>query len=157
VAPPRPGVAQRAPRRTAGLIFEQDQAFTPLGRPENGWPLLLQPRSTLARVEMVRDKTRLVKRKAQVVPQRTHILPIVEHAKLAPDEDPDEHRMPTGCLTTYHEWPGLAQLYQAFLLPRRQLRRAATTVTVDQAVHATQQKGLLPGIETRGAEAPALA
>ena len=34
---------------------------------------------------------------------------------------------------------------------------ATTTVTVDQAVHTTQQKGLLPGIETRWAEAPALA
>jgi hypothetical protein len=30
-------------------------------------------------------------------------------------------------------------------------------VTVDQAVHAAPQKGLLPGIETGWAEAPALA
>src|SRR5215470_3470834 len=45
VARPRPGVAQRAPLRKAGLIFEQDQAFTPLGRTTNGWPLLLQPRT----------------------------------------------------------------------------------------------------------------
>src|SRR5215510_5041767 len=47
--------------------------------------------------------------------------------------------------------------YQAFLLPRSPLRRAATTVTVDQAGHAWQQKDLLPGIKTRRAEAPALA
>ena len=42
-----------------------------------------------------------------VVQQRTHIMPIVEHAKLALDQDPDKDRVPTGCLTTYHEWPGL--------------------------------------------------
>src|SRR5215468_10941911 len=147
VAPPGPRVAQRAPLSKAGLIFEQDQAFTPLGRTENGWPLLLQPRQTLDCVEMVRDKACLLKRKAQVVQHRTHIMLIVEHAKLAPDQDPDEDRVPTGCLTTYHEWSGLDQLAQAFFLPRRQLWRTATTTTVGQTVHATQQKGLLPGIE----------
>src|SRR5262249_5312319 len=157
VASSRPGVAQRAPLRKAGLIFEQDQAFTPFGRTENGGPLLLQPCQTLDRVEMVRDKARPLKRKAQVVQQRTRIMPIVEHDKLAPDQDPDEDRVPTGCLTTYHAGPGLDQLDQACLVPRSQLRRAATTVTVDQAVHAAQQKGLLPGIKTRRAEAPALA
>src|SRR5262245_5560999 len=106
---------------------------------------------------MVRDKACLLKRKAQVVQHRTHIMPIVEHAKLAPDQDPDEDRVPTGCLTPDHEWPGLDQLDQAFLLPRRQLWRAATTVTVDQAVHTAQHKSLLPSIETRWTEAPALA
>src|SRR4029077_17511340 len=70
---------------------------------------------------------------------------------------PDEHRVPTSRLTTHDEWSGLNQLDQALLLPRSQLRSAATTVTVDQAVHAAQQKGLLPVIETRRTEAPALA
>src|SRR5712692_1061597 len=106
---------------------------------------------------MIGHKASLLKGKAQVVQQRTHILPIVEHAKLAPDQHPDEDRVPTGRLKTHHEWPGLDQFDQACLLSRSQLRSAATPVTIDQAVHAAQQKGLLPVIETSQAEAPALA
>src|SRR5262245_60179076 len=80
---------------------------------------------------------------------------IVEHPELPPDQHPDEDQVPTGRLTTHHEWPGLEQLDQAFLLPWSQLR-SATTVTVAQAGHTAQQKGLLPVIETGGTEAPAL-
>src|SRR4029450_9799984 len=105
---------------------------------------------------MIGHKARLLKGKAQMVQQRTHILPIVEYAKLAPDQHPDEDRVPTGRFKTHHEWPGLDQFNQAFLLSRSQLRSAATPVTIDQGVHTTQQKGLLPGIETSQAEAPAL-
>src|SRR5438132_14179835 len=106
---------------------------------------------------MVRHKARLLKRKPQIVQQCRHVLAVVEHAKLAPDQHPDDDRVPTVRLKAHHEWPSLAQLDQAFLLPRSQLWSAATTVTVDQAVHAAEQKGLLPVIETRRAEAPALA
>src|SRR6266446_4747676 len=48
-----PGVAQRAPLGKAGFIFKQDQAPTTLGRPENRWPLVLQPGEALRGVEMV--------------------------------------------------------------------------------------------------------
>src|SRR5262249_1441754 len=105
---------------------------------------------------MIGHKARLLKGKAQVVQQRTHILPIVEHPKLAPDEHPNEARFPTGRSTPPHKGPGLDQFDQTFLLSRSQLRSAATPVTIDQAVHTTQQKGLLPVIETSQAEAPAL-
>src|SRR5438128_6597903 len=106
---------------------------------------------------MIRHKAGLLKREPQVVQQRTHVLAVVEHAELTPDQHPDEDRVPTGGLKTHHEWPGLDQLDQALLLPRSQLRPAATTMTRDQAVHTAQQQGLLPVIETRQAEAPALA
>src|SRR5438309_11766514 len=98
---------------------------------------------------MIRYKAGLLKREPQVGPQRTHVLAVVEHAELTPAQHPEEDRVPTGCLKTHHEWPGLDQLDQAFLLPRSQLRSAATTMTRDQAVHTAQQQGLLPGIETR--------
>src|SRR5215813_9576213 len=147
-----PRVAQRAPRGKTGFIFKEDQTFAPLGRPEERWPCILKPGQALGRVEMVRDKTRLLKRKAQVVQQCTHIMTVVEDAKLAPDQHADEDGVPTGRLKANDERTGLDQLHQAFLVPRSQLWGAATTVTVDQAVHAAQQKGLLPGIETRRAE-----
>src|SRR5262249_49315690 len=108
-------------------------------------------------VEMVGHKACLLKGKAQVVQQCRDIMPIIEDAKLAPDQHSDEDRVPTGRLKPHHEWPGLDQFDQALLLPRRPLRPAATPVTIDQAVHAAQKKGLLPVIETRRAEAPALA
>src|SRR5215470_2392749 len=155
--PLRPRVTERAPLSKTGFIFKEDQTFAPPGRPEDRRPFVLKPGQALGRVEMVRDKTRLLKRKAQVVQQCTHIMTVIEDAKLAPDQHADEDRVPTGRLTAHDERTGLDQLHQAFLLSRSQLWGAATTVTVDQAVQATQQKGLLPGIETRRAEAPALA
>src|SRR5215510_16509496 len=82
---------------------------------------------------------------------------VVEDAKLAPDQHTDEARVPTGRLTAHDERTGLDQLHQAFLVLRSQLGGAATTVPVDHAGHTAQQQGLLPGIETRRAEAPALA
>src|SRR6266581_3886556 len=157
VPPSGPRVAERAPLGKTGFIFKKDQTFAPRGRPYNRRPRVLQPGQALGRVEMVRHKACLLKRKAQVVQQCRHIMTIVQHAKLAPDQHPDEDRVPTGGLKTHHEWPGLEQLDQAFLLPRSQLRSAATTMTIDQAVHTAQQQGLLPVIETRQAEAPALA
>ena len=51
--PARPGITQGAPLRKTGLIFKQDQPFATLGRPENRWPLVLQPHQALGRVEMV--------------------------------------------------------------------------------------------------------
>src|SRR6516162_1736766 len=149
-----PRVAQRAPLGKTGFIFKEDQAFTPLGSPEEHWPFVLEPGQTLGCVEMVRDKTRLLKRKAQVMQQRTHILAIVEDAKLAPDQHAEEDRGPTGGLTAHHEWTGLNELNEAFFLPRRQLRSATTTMVINQTVHSLQHKGLTPLVETGGAEAP---
>ena len=106
---------------------------------------------------MIRHKSGLLKRKPQVVQQRTHVLAVVEHAELTPDQHPDKDGSPTGRLTAHDERPGVKQRYQAFLLAWGQLRAATAAVTVDQAVYAAQQKGLLPGIETRWAEALALA
>ena len=105
---------------------------------------------------MIRHKAGLLKRKPQVVQQRTPILAVVEHAELTPDQHPDEHGGPTGRLAAHDEWTCLDQLHQALLLPGGQLRSATATMTIDQAVNAPQQKGLLPGIETGEAEAPAL-
>src|SRR5262245_16031749 len=116
-----PGVAQRAPLRKTGFIFEEDQAFATLGRPDNRRPLVLQPGQALDRVEMVRDKARLLKRTSQGVEQRTPIMPVVEYAELAPNQYAEEDRVPTGRLKTHDERTGLNQLDQAFLLFRRQL------------------------------------
>src|SRR5882672_11433165 len=147
VSPSGPGVAQRAPLRKAGLIFKQDQTLTTLGRPENGRPFLHEPGQALGRVEMIRHKTGLLKRKAQVVQQRTDIMAIVEHPKFTPDQHTNEHTIPTGRLTAYRERTGLNQLDQAFLLFGSQLLGARPTIAVDQAVQAAQYEGLLPGIE----------
>ena len=119
--------------------------------------LSLTPSQALGRVEMFRDQTRLLKRRAEVVQQCTPIMTVVEDANLAPAQHADEDRVPTGRLPAHDERTGLEQLHQAFLLLRRQLRGRPLTVPVDQAGQAVQQKGLLPGIETRRAEAPALA
>src|SRR5713226_4253672 len=70
VPPSGPGGAERAPRGTTRLIVKKDQAFAPLGRPDNRWPLVLQPDEALGCVEMVRHKTRLLERKPSVVQQR---------------------------------------------------------------------------------------
>src|SRR5437867_5573429 len=106
---------------------------------------------------MVRHKAGLLKRKTQVVQQRTHVLAVVEHAELPPDQHPDEHGGPTGRLTAHDKRPGLQQLDQAFFLAWGQLWSTPTAVLVDEAVHAAEQKSLLPGIEAGWAEAPALA
>src|SRR5262249_27676821 len=149
-----PRVAQGAPRGKTGFLCKEEQALTPLGSPEEPWPLVLKPGQTLGRVEMVRDQTRLVKRKAQVMQPRTHILAIGEAAKLAPDQHAEEDRGPTGGLTAHDEWPGLNARNQAFFLPRRQLRWATAAMVRHQTVHALQHKGLTPWVETGGAEAP---
>src|SRR5713101_1281318 len=81
LAAARPRVTQGAPLRKAGLIFKQDQPLATLGRTKNRWPLLLKPRQTLGRVEMIRHKMGLLKRKSHVVQQCTDILTIVEHTK----------------------------------------------------------------------------
>src|SRR5215471_9656050 len=105
---------------------------------------------------MIRHKPGLLKGKPQVVEQGTDILAVVEHPKLAPDEHPDEHRVPTSCLTAHDERPSLNQLHQAFFLPGGQFWTATTAMTVDQAVQAVEEKGPLPVVETGGTEAPAL-
>jgi len=64
--------------------------------------------------------------------------------------------MPTGRLTAHDERTSVNKLSQALLLTRGQRRRATAAVTIHQAVEAVQQKGLLPGLEARRAEAPAL-
>jgi hypothetical protein len=81
---------------------------------------------------------------------------IGEHAKLTPAQHADEHRIPTGRLTAYHQWPGLNELHQAFFLPGCQLCWTTAAMVRDQAAHPVQDKGLLPVIEARWAEAPAL-
>ena len=89
-------------------------------------------------VEMIRHKAGLLKRKPQVVQQRTHVLAVVEHAKLTPDQHPDQDGGPTGRLTAHDERPGLNQLDQALLLARGQLRPATAAMVGGQAVDATQ-------------------
>src|SRR5438309_1525045 len=153
---PRPRVAQRAPLGKTGLILKENQAFASLGGAQNPGPFLLEPVLAPCGIEMIRHKAGLLKRKPQVVQQRTHILAVVEHAKLPPDQHTDEHGGPTGCLTAYDEWTCVYQLHQALLLLRGQLRSATATMAVDHAIETPQQKGLLPAIEAGGAEVPAL-
>src|SRR6266850_7308377 len=156
LAAPRPRIAQRAPLGKTGLILKENEAFLSLGGAQNPGPVLLEPVLAPCGVEMIRHKAGLLKRKPQVVQQRTHILAVVEHAKLPPDQHPDEHGGPTGRLTAHDKWTCLDQLHQALLLPGGQLRAATATMAVDQAVETPQQQGLLPVIETGGAEAPTL-
>src|SRR5262245_40674587 len=75
-APARPGRTHGAPRRKTGLSFKQAQSWATLGRPYKRWPLGLQPRQALGRVEMVRDKARLLKRNPPVMPPRTPIMTV---------------------------------------------------------------------------------
>src|SRR5262244_221649 len=100
---PRPRVAQRAPLGKTGLILKEHQALMSLGGAPNPGPCLLEPVLAPCSIEMIRHKAGLVKRKPQVVQQRTHILAVVEHAELPPDQHPDEHGGPTGCLA-HDEW-----------------------------------------------------
>src|SRR5262249_8619769 len=79
---------------------------------------------------MVRHKTSLLKRKTQVMQQRTHVLAVVEHAELPPDQHPNEHGGPTGRLTAHDKRTGLNQLDQAFLLTGGQLWATPTAVLV---------------------------
>src|SRR5437764_14178501 len=104
---------------------------------------------------MIRHKAGRLKRKPQVVQQRTHVLTVVEHAELPPDEHPEQDGGPTGRLTAYDERPGLNQLDQAFLLARGQLRPAPAAMVIGQAVHPLQQECLPPLGDAGEAEAPA--
>src|SRR5438132_7911977 len=140
MAPACPGIAQRAPLGKAGLILKQDQTFTPLGGAQNRGPFVLQPGLAAGGAEMIRHKTCLLKRKPQVVQQRTHILAVVEDTKLTPDQHPEEDGVPTGRLTAYDEGTGVNQLHQALLLPGGQLRSATAAMAVDQAGEARQDK-----------------
>src|SRR5262249_54678550 len=114
VATARPGITQGAPLGKTGLIFKQDQSFATLGRPYKRWPLGLQPRQALGRVEMVRDKARLLKRKPQVVEQRTHIMTVIEYAKLAPHQHPNQDRVPTGRPTPTTSGPASSNATKRF-------------------------------------------
>src|SRR5439155_9754908 len=154
LAAARPCVTQGAPLGKAGLIFKEDQTLATRGSPENRWPLLLQPGQALGRVEMIRYKTGLLKRNPQVVEQRTHIMTIVEHPELAPDQHPDEDGVPAGRLTAYHEWSSLNQLDQSFPLLGGQLGLTAPAMVVDQALDPVQQEVLAPPINARGTQAP---
>ena len=82
---------------------------------------------------------------------------IVEDAKLTPDQDPDEDGVPTGRFKAHDLRTGLKEIDQPFPLPWGQLRAAATTMVVDEAVHPVQYEVLAPCIEARRAEPPALA
>jgi hypothetical protein len=82
-----------------------------LGSAQNPGPFLLEPVLAPRGVEMIGHKAGLLKRKPQVMQQRTHILAVVEHAKLTPDQHPEEHGGPTGCLTTHDKWTCVYQLY----------------------------------------------
>src|SRR4030095_2648753 len=108
---PRPRVAQRAPLGKTVLILKENQALMSLGGAQNPGPFLLEPVLAPCGIEMIRHKASLLKRKPQVVQQRTHILAVVEHAKLPPDQHADEHGGPTGRLTAYNEWACVYQLY----------------------------------------------
>src|SRR5262249_39049498 len=66
--------------------------------------------------------------------QRTPILAVVEHAKLPPDQHPDEHGGPTGRLTAHDKWTCVDQLHEAWLLLGGQLRVATATMAVDQLI-----------------------
>src|SRR5712692_3500963 len=156
VAAPRPRVTQGAPLGKTGLIFKEDQTLVTLGGAENRGPCLTAPGLSTCFIEMVRDKTRLLKRKPQIVEQRTHIMAIVEHAELTPDQDAEQDRVPTRCLKADHQWTGLNECDQAFFLVWGQLRSTPTAMLVDEAVHAAEHKGLTPLVETGGAEAPSL-
>ena len=63
----RPRVTQGTPLRKAGLIFKQDEPLATRSRPYNRRPLLLQLSQARGRVEMIRHKPGLLKRKPQVV------------------------------------------------------------------------------------------
>jgi hypothetical protein len=67
---------------------------------------------------MIGDKAGFLKRKAQIMEQRTDIVAVVEHTKLPPDEDANQDRIPTGGLKADHQGPGIEQLDQAFFLRR---------------------------------------
>src|SRR5713101_6236816 len=157
MAPTCPSVTQRAPLRKTRFILKQNQAFTTLGGTDNRGPFFLQPGLAARGIEVVRHKPGLLKRKPQVVQQRTHILAVVEHTKFAPDQYSDEDRSPTGGLTAHHQWPCLNQLHQALLLLGTQLRSATAAMAIDQAGHPIQQKCLLPVVDTGSTESPALA
>src|SRR5262249_33484841 len=58
--------------------------------------------------------------------------------------------------TAHDERPGLHQLHHAFFLAGGQLWSAPPALVIDQAVHAPQQKGLTPLIETGDAEGPSV-
>src|SRR4029450_3439568 len=105
---------------------------------------------------MVGYKACLLKRKAPVVQQGTDIVAVVQHAKLTPDQDSDEDRVPAGRLTPHDLRTGIDELHQAFFLPRGQLRSAPAAMVVDEALQGAQQKGFRQGVETSRAEAPPL-
>jgi len=90
VAPSGPGGTQRAPRRTAGLICKQEQAFPTLSGAQDRGPYVPEPGWTTGGVEMVRHPAHLLKRKPPVVQQRTDRMAIGEDATRTPDQSPDE-------------------------------------------------------------------
>jgi len=113
--PSGPRVAQRAPLGTAGLILKENPPPTPFGRTQHHRPFLLQPRLAAGGVQMIRHETGLLKRNPQVVQQHPHIMSVVEHTELTPDQHSQEDGGPTSGLTAHHERPRLDQLHQAFL------------------------------------------
>jgi hypothetical protein len=100
-----PRGAHRAPLGTAGLLLTQDQALTTRGGVQHLWPCLCQPGLAAGHVKMIRHHARFLHRKPHVVPQRTPIMAVGEHAARAPAQDPEEDRVrvPTeGGTPLYH-------------------------------------------------------
>jgi hypothetical protein len=150
-----PRGAHRAPLGTAGLLLTQDQALTTRGGVQHLWPCLCQPGLAAGHVKMIRHHARFLHRKPHVVPQRTPIMAVGEHAARAPAQDPEEDRVPTGRLTTDHRRAGCNTLGQSFPVLGGQCGRPSTAMAIDHAVRPMQQEVLAPPRDARRAEPPA--
>ncbi len=138
----RPGVAQGTPLGETGFIAKENHGVLLLRQAHNRWPGLLFPRGPCGFIQVIRDKTCLLKRKVQLVQQRTDVMWMIFNAKGAQDQVLDQHRTPTPRRVARRFRPSFDQRCQLLSLRLRQLARAAWWFLIRQRHHTAVQEGV---------------
>ena len=136
----RPGVAQGTPLGEPGFIAKENHGALLLRQAHNRWPGLLFPLGPCGFIQVIRDKTCLLKRKIQLVQQRTDVMRMIFHAKGAQDQVLDQDGTPTPRRVARCFWSGFDQGCQLLSLRLRQLGRAAWWFLIGQRHHTAVQE-----------------
>src|SRR5215510_15083200 len=96
LAAPCPRVRERAPLRERRFIAKQQQGLSLFGTAQDVWPRRGTPRLPFGFIQMIGDKGRFLKAKAQVLQQLGDVEDVVEDAEAVGNQLLDHGRTPAG-------------------------------------------------------------
>jgi hypothetical protein len=136
----RPGVTERTPLGETGFIAEENQRTFLLSEAHNGRPRLLVPLRACRFIQVIRGKTCLLKRKAQLVQQLTDVVRMIRDLKGAQEQILDQHRTPTRRGVARRYRAGFDQFGQLLSLCLGQLGWSPCWLLIQQTRHTPIQK-----------------